>query len=123
MLLDARLCALLAPDLRGMPARARKEGRYLCDELQGLVDDVDKIARAVRAASNRAGGTATAAIAAEEVSAMVGATEAAALLGVTTSNVRQRAARGTLPGVKQGDRWQFDPLRIQEIQDEMRTIR
>ncbi|WP_278262727.1 helix-turn-helix domain-containing protein [Nocardia sp. AG03] len=51
----------------------------------------------------------------------IGTTEAAALLGTTTSAVRQRLRRRTLPGRRVGGRWMVDRLELTHHLERNRT--
>lgn len=58
-----------------------------------------------------------------ETSTSIGSAEVAAMLGCKRRNVRDRAERGSLPGVKVGDVWTFDRDNIAAIaqQEQGRT--
>lgn len=120
-MVSPRVAARLAPVLRDAAHRAARDGMVLDPEVRQVLDEVFRVARAVRNRDAQVSDSpGTVGTGAEDdraiVGDVVGCGQVAAQFGVSESLVRRWARDGRLPGRRTSTGWEFDQLDVDEFE-------
>jgi len=116
VLLNGRVCSILAGSMRALLRDADAQGRDVDPEVRRTIEEIEQVSAEWRASGS--GSPEVPDVTADAESVIVGAMttrDVADRYGCSERNVRQLAARGSLPGRRSKGAWLFDPHDVAEL--------